>query len=225
MDSKSHPRRGTLASVQVGLPQQLGVEGAENPLDRPWTSAIFKDPVDGPVEVRRLGLEGDGQADLRYHGGPNKAVHAYSAMNFGYWRQTLSQDGFGPGAFGENLTFADLAEPDVCIGDRWAIGSCVLEVSQPRRPCHKLAKKLRVEDMVVRVQESGRSGWYLRVIEEGSLQAGDSADLLERPHPRWTVALANDVMYGRAPAEFATELGQIEVLSQTWRDALLSKTG
>ena len=223
-DDNSPPSPGPgprIRSIQVGTPKAHGRPGASNPMDRPWTSAIVKEPVEGRLRVGKTNIEGDRQADLRHHGGPDKAVLAYAAAHYGPWRAQLPGVELSPGAFGENLTVEGLTEWDVAIGDVWRAGTTTFQVSQPRQPCWKLARRLRVEDMVVRVQESLRSGWYLRVLEEGEIQAGDELSLVERPHPEWTVAEASRVMYGvRADPAAAVELAALDELSASWKRTL-----
>ena len=203
-----------LASIQVGLPRTYGVAGAADPMDRPWTTAFFKEPVDGPVWLGRLNLEGDRQADPRYHGGPDKAVMAYAAAHYPLWRAEVGTAEMGPGGFGENFTVEGADEASVCIGDVYAIGDARVQVSQPRAPCWKVARRWRVKDLSARVQRTGRTGWYLRVLEEGRVAPGDALELLERPHPEWSVARANAALYGK-PSNVAEmlELSRVDALS------------
>ena len=149
-------RTGRLVSIQVGLPRTHEPTDAA---ERPWTTGFYKDPVSGPVFVKRTNIEGDGQADLRVHGGIDKAVLAYAAEHYAAWREELDQPHLPFGAFGENLTIADLTERDVCIGDIWQVGDVLLEVSQPRQPCWKLARRWHIKTLPKLVVQSGRSGW------------------------------------------------------------------
>lgn len=154
------------------------------------TSAIAKRPLHQPVMIGALGLCGDEQADRSVHGGPDKAVHLYAWQHYAAWqcelpdRRVLDK----AGAFGENLSVAGLDEAGVCIADRWRVGSAELEVSQGRQPCWKLNLRFDVADMAARVQNSLRAGWYCRVAQPGWVQAGDTMDLVARPHPRWSIA-------------------------------------
>jgi MOSC domain-containing protein YiiM len=177
-----------LLSIQVGPPRSFGIPGASDPMDRPWTTGFYKEPTVGPVLVGRTNLEGDGQADLVNHGGPDKAVLAYSADHYPAWRSELAKPDLPFGAFGENFTVVGQTEADVCIGDRWTVGEVRLEVSQPRLPCWKLARRWRIKDLALRVDRTGRSGWYFRVLAEGQVTTGQSWRLEERPFPDWTVA-------------------------------------
>lgn len=210
-----------IRSIQVGRPRRYGSAGAADPMDRPWTSAILKEAVTGPRWVGWTNIAGDRQADLKHHGGLDKAVLAYAARHYPIWREELREIDLPVGAFGENLTVDGLTESNVSIGDVWTAGTATFEVSQPRQPCWKLARRLRVPDMVVRVQTSLRSGWYLRVLEEGEIRPGDALVLERRPHPLWTVAEASRVMYGiRDDPGAALELAELPELSASWKSTL-----
>ncbi|RMD61489.1 MOSC domain-containing protein [Candidatus Parcubacteria bacterium] len=186
-----------LISIQVGRPRQLGIEGAPDPMDRPWVTSFFKDPVDGPVWLGLTNLAGDGQADRENHGGPDKAVLAYAAAHYPLWRSELGRPDLPFGAFAENFTIEGLTEASVCIGDVYAIGDVRVQVSQPRQPCWKIARRWRIKDLTARVRETGRTGWYLRVLAEGYVEPGLPVTLIERPYPQWTVARATEIMHRR----------------------------
>ncbi|MBA4062298.1 MAG: MOSC domain-containing protein [Isosphaera sp.] len=210
-----------LVSIQVGLPRFHGTPGAADPHDRPWSTGFFKEPVAGPVRVGFTNLAGDGQADLANHGGVDKAVLAYAAGHYPGWRDELGMPDLPFGAFGENLTLSGLTEADVCVGDRWRVGPVLFEVSQPRQPCWKLARRWRVKDLPARVVATGRCGWYLRVLEEGEVVAGLAAELVGRPNPDWTVARAHRVMYfGKFDAAESGALAAVPELSLSWREEL-----
>lgn len=215
----AHP---VLASIQVGLPTTFGKVDASDPMDRTWTTGFFKEAVAGSVRLRATNLDGDGQADLRHHGGPDKAVLAYSAEHYAQWRQTLNVPTLPFGAFGENFTLRSLTEADVCIGDSWQVGDeVVVQVSQPRQPCWKLARRWRTQSLAQQVQETGRTGWYFRVLQEGRVQAGMELVLLKRPHPTWTVARANRVMHtDKSDIPSALAMAAIPLLSDNWRATL-----
>jgi MOSC domain-containing protein YiiM len=210
-----------LLTLQVGLPKHLGVEGAPDPMDRPWTTGSFKAPVAGPVWLGRTNLAGDGQGDLKHHGGPDKAVCAYPAVHYPAWRAELAIPDFSVGAFGENFTLEGVAEGDVCVGDTYAVGEAQVQVSQPRQPCWKLSRRWRVKDLALRVQATGRTGWYFRVVAEGHVAPGSALILLNRPFPEWTIERANRVMHERRhDREAATALAACPLLSATWRETL-----
>lgn len=164
-------------SVNVGRPREVAWRGAA------VRTAIVKEPVGGPVMVRTLNLDGDGQADLSVHGGPAKAVYAYPSEHYAYWRAALPGTVLPHGIFGENLTVEGLTEEAVCIGDRFRIGSAEVVVTQPRMPCYKLGVRFGRTDVVARFLSSGRTGFYLAVAREGEVTPGDAIELAGRdPH-------------------------------------------
>ena len=208
-------------SLRVGKPRSYGVEGASDPFDRPWTSAIAKEEADGPLFLSSTGFDGDGVADTKVHGGPEKAVLVGAAEHLPFWRELLGRDDVGPGAFGENLVLEGALEADVCIGDSFAVGEAVVQISQPRQPCWKQARRWRRKDLALQIQRTGRTGWYLRVLREGRVARGDELRLIERPLPAWTVARANEVMHCRPPdREAAAILAELPQLAPNWRESL-----
>jgi MOSC domain-containing protein YiiM len=171
-----------IVSVNVGRPREVKRNG------QTVLTSIWKNPVEGPVRVRRLNLDGDAQSDLRVHGGPEKAVYAYPSEHYDYWRRELEIDSLPWGAFGENLTTAGITESGIGIGDRIRIGSAELMVTQPRLPCFKLGIRFDREDIIKRFMRSGRSGFYLAVVLEGELAAGDRVEIVSRDAKGVTVA-------------------------------------
>lgn len=171
--------------------------GPALPYARGSRSAIHKMPVTGRVRALALGLAGDAQGDPRLHGGLEKAVHHYPREHYDAWRAELGSHALlgSPGAFGENLHGQGLTETDVCLGDRWRAGEALLEVTQARQPCWKLDERFGLPGMARRVQQSRRTGWYYRVLEEGSLWAGAALVLEHRPHPRWPLLRLLDLLY------------------------------
>ena len=165
---------GNVISVNVGLPREVIWKG------RKITTGIFKEPVEGRVIVRTLNLDGDRQADLSVHGGPRKAVYVYPSEYYAYWKKELPGMQLPWGMFGENLTTEGLLDEAVDIGDRYRIGSAEVMVTQPRTPCHKLAIRFGRDDMIRRFLASGRSGFYLAVLQEGEVGAGDEIKLISR---------------------------------------------
>jgi MOSC domain-containing protein YiiM len=197
-EGASLPRTvGQIASLQAGRVQNLGTAGAPDPLARPWRSAFFKTALSGPVNVGTLGLDGDQQADTKHHGGANQALLMYSADHFPYWRSNFGLDGLEGGGFGENLTVTGFAEPDVCIGDTLRVGTALLQISQPRQPCSNINRRWGRKGITEAVADTGRGGWYLRVLQPGTLRAGDAVELLARPFPELSIALACDAYYRR----------------------------
>jgi MOSC domain-containing protein YiiM len=172
-------------SVNVGRPQQVSVRRG-----RPVMSAIAKVPVDGRVRVQGVNLAGDDQADRRVHGGPDKAVYAYSSEDAAWWARELDRE-IPPGMFGENLTTEGVDVSGAVVGERWRIGSTELEVCQPRLPCFKLGVRFGDPLMVRRFGEASRPGAYLRIVREGELGAGDAVEVIARPEHGVTVALVS----------------------------------
>lgn len=214
----------TIVSIAVAKVRTLGAVDEVDPMDRRWTTGFFKEPVVGPVSATAAGLVGDEQADLVNHGGPDKAILAYSANHYPAWRESLAMPELAFGAFGENFTIDGLCEDDVCIGDIWTAGEVELEVSQLRQPCWKLARRLRIKDAPAQVVKTGRTGWYLRVRVPGMLSATEVLALKSRPNPSWTIARANDVMhFGKYDAESSADLAAVPGLSKSWRDGLRSR--
>lgn len=188
----------TLISIQVGRPRNLGAPSGIEVWEKPWRSAFFKVPVSGPVFVGRTNVAGDKQADPRVHGGPDMAVLCYSADHYPAWREELGLPEMGPGGFGENFTIAGLDEWSACIGDIYSVGDLVLQASQPRGPCYKIGYRWKRADLLERVEKSGRHGWYARVLQEGTVEAGMALALRERPNPEWSVRRAADVYRTKA---------------------------
>jgi MOSC domain-containing protein YiiM len=171
-----------IVSVNVGLPREIFYEG------RMIRTGIFKAPIEGRVRVGALNIDGDQQADLSVHGGPSKAIYAYPAEHYEYWRKELSNDPLPWGTFGENLTTQGLLERELNIGDRLCVGSVELIVTEPRLPCYKLGVKFERDDMVKRFLKSRRTGFYFAVAREGEIGTGDRFQLLSRDTNRVSVA-------------------------------------
>ena len=154
-------RSGRIIAVLVGMPRTYGTEGAADPLERPWTTALYKEPVAGPVRLGRENLSGDQPAQRSVHGGPEMAVLAYAAAHYPRWRDELGLPDLPYGAFGENLLVDGFDESSVCIGDVFAVGDARIQVSQPRGPCWKLERRWRIPDLIARVRDTGRGGVVL----------------------------------------------------------------
>ena len=171
-----------VVSVNVGLPKTVRLMGHS------VRTGIFKERVAGAIPLTRLGFEGDGQADPRYHGGPEKAVYLYPAEHYAYWTSALSRSDLTPGAFGENLTTEGLFETDIRIGDVLSVGSATLRVTQPRTPCAKLGLRMGSMRFVRIFAAAGRPGFYLGVVQEGYVEAGDAIARIDTDLKRPTVA-------------------------------------
>lgn len=203
-----------LVSIQVGLPRTISPTGDGFPWDTEWTTAFWKDPVEGPVALTSLSLEGDGVADTEGHGGLDQAVLCYSADHYPFWRQELDMPDMPHGAFGENFTIAGQDERGVCIGDVYEVGDAIVQVSKPRGPCKKISWRWRRADLLKQVEASGRHGWYARVLRDGLVEAGQPVRLHERPHPEWTVRAAADVIrFRKRRPELAAQLARCEALA------------
>lgn len=189
--------------------------------DRGTLSGIDKHPASGPVRLGTTGFSGDHQGDRKRHGGPDKAVHHYPRDHYQAWADEIGSIPLlkRPGAFGENLTASGLTESDVAVGDRFRLGGSLLEVSQGRQPCWKLNRRFELADMARRVQQSGRTGWYYRVIEEGMISAGDQMQLVGRCHPEWTIARLWHYLYvDPLNREALAEIANLVILPSSWRD-------
>jgi len=209
-----------LLSLNIGR-ARAGAQSGNSP--RPWRSAIWKQPVLVPLDLGWQGLAGDQQANRRVHGGPDKAVCVYSLDHAAWWRETLGAPEWGPGAVGENFTVTGQTETSVCLGDIYEVGSALVQVSQPRSPCRTLARRWERPDLPKRVVQSGRSGWYLRVLREGRVETGTALMLVERPFPDWTIARVNDVSYGLVPGigeDDLRALAEVPVLAAAWHDGI-----
>jgi ferredoxin-NADP reductase/MOSC domain-containing protein YiiM/ferredoxin len=209
-----------LLSVNVGLPRDIA-----------WKSmtvhtAVWKDPVEGRRRVGRLNLDGDGQGDLAGHGGEHRAVFVYQIDSYGYWKERLQRSDFVYGQFGENFTVEGLPDDGVFIGDRYRIGSALFEVTQPRVTCYRVGIRMNEPRMAALLTSSGRPGFYFRVLEEGSVGAGDEIVKVEEGKERMSVAEVNALLYSPPhPRDRLERASQIAALSPGWRSsftALLS---
>ena len=207
----------TIDALLTGTVRPLGDSGRD--------SGIDKHPVSAPLWLGAEGLRGDEQADRRFHGGPEKALHHYARDHYPGWLAELGERAVlaAPGAFGENISTLGLTEADVCVGDVFRAGTALIQVSQARQPCWKLDHRFGQRGMAARVQASGRTGWYYRVLQEGWLCAGDTLALCERPHPQWSLARVQDVLNRRVlDTDVLHALAALPELSPNWR-ALFEK--
>jgi MOSC domain-containing protein YiiM len=217
-----------LLSVQVGVPATFGDDATPDAADtepgKPWTSAIFKQPVHGPVWLGHTNLVGDQQADLTAHGGPDKAVNVYPMEHYRAWQAELNLPTLTNGGFGENFTTEGLLEDTVCIGDVYEVGEAMVQITQPRGPCWKIDRRWGISDLAARIAQTGHTGWYLRVLGEGYVEAGMPIQLIERPCPDWTVTKANAVIEKRItdPAALRS-LAACAAIPADWRARLMRK--
>ena len=203
-----------LISVNVGLPRPVPYQ------DGIVSTGIYKESVAGPVWVRRLNLDGDGQADLKVHGGEHKAVYAYPLEHYAFWSRELGRNDLGYGQFGENLTVEGLLEEQVNIGDVYRIGKALLQVSQPRAPCFKLGIRMGDAGFVARFAAANCTGFYLRVLEEGRVAAGDAIVLAERAKDSVSVSSAFRLRHGTGGTRAEYErAARVSAFSPGWRMA------
>lgn len=205
----------SVLSLQVGRAAPLGPKRIR--------SAFVKQPISGSIAVERLGLDGDEQADLRVHGGPDKAVYFYPSEHYPRWIADVPRHEqiLMPGGFGENVTTLGLDEQTIAIGDVLALGSTEMQVTQPRQPCFKLGLRFADNSLGRIMMHSGRTGWYMRVLQAGVMKAGDEIHVLRRPAPQWSIARFNDFVVRRsATTDELKELSQIEGLAEVWREEI-----
>jgi ferredoxin-NADP reductase/MOSC domain-containing protein YiiM/ferredoxin len=204
-----------LVSVNVGLPKEVEWQGTR------VRTGIWKSPVTGRVRARKLNLEGDGQGDLAGHGGEQRAVMVYQLDSYRYWQQILRRSDFTHGQFGENFTVEGLADAEVCIGDRYRIGSAVFEVTQPRVTCYRLGMRMAHAAMPALVVSHRRPGFYFRIIEEGDVGAGDVIEKIADGPGKMTVAEIDGLLYlGEHPPDALSKALGIPALSPGWQASL-----
>ena len=205
-----------LVSVNVGLPREITWRG------KTVVTGIWKSPVEGPRTVRRLNVDGDGQGDLQGHGGEQRAVYVYQLDSYRYWQDHMERDDFTFGQFGENFTVEGLRDDEVCIGDRYRIGSALFEVTQPRVTCYRVGIRMDEPRMAALLVAHGRPGFYLRVLEEGDVQAGDDVMKIATGSEAMTVADVNALLYvaGRHDVEQLRRALRIPALSPGWQESL-----
>src|ERR1700687_2245364 len=205
-----------LVSVNTGLPQQMKWHG------RSVTTAIYKQPVEGRVALRKLNLEGDRQADLSVHGGEHKAVYCYPTEHYSYWERELPGRELPIAMFGENFTMHGLLEDSVHLGDRLSIGASEVVVTQPRLPCYKLGVRFQADDMVKRFLASGRTGFYLAVTREGEVGAGDEIKVIARDPNGVTVSEITRLYvakrYGDNDASSVRRASRVTALPESWKE-------
>jgi ferredoxin-NADP reductase/MOSC domain-containing protein YiiM len=206
---------GVIVSVNVGLPQDVAWQG------RTVRTAVWKTPVARRIFARRLNLDGDGQADLRAHGGEQRALLVYQLDSYRHWASVLGRSDLVAGNFGENLTVDGLADDEVCIGDRFRIGGAVVEVSQPRDTCYRVGIRLQHPEIPALLVAHRRPGFYLRVIQEGEFGAGDRIEKLSDGPERMTVAEIDALLYSAEhPLEALRRAIRIPALSKDWQGSM-----
>jgi MOSC domain-containing protein YiiM len=202
-----------IVSLNTGLPRDIEVNG------QTVRTSIWKTPRDGRLRVTTLNIDGDRQSDLTVHGGRTKAVYCYPSEHYAYWRAELPDADLPWGVFGENLTIEGVLETDVCIGDRFQVGTAEFRVTQPRQPCFKLAIRFGREDIIKRFVASDRPGFYVSVVREGAVESGDEVRIVERAPDSMTVAEIVSLRYDDYDKQ--DELRRAAVLpglSEGWRE-------
>lgn len=208
---------GNIISINIGKPALMDYNGKE------ILSGINKKQVDGPIFLDKLNFAGDGQADLIHHGGADKAVCVYSFEHYSYWEQRLNRK-LDVAAFGENLTIKGMLESDVAIGDIFQIGEAVVQVSQPRQPCYKLAARYGVADLPVQVERTGYTGYYFRVLKAGWITSSAAIVLKERHPKQLTVEYANEIMHhDKNNIKAIKEILSVNELSKSWQNTFTKR--
>lgn len=212
---------GTVEALFLGPAKDVSAGGSDAWWDKPWRTGYFKAPQAARCWLGYQGFRGDEQADRQHHGGVDKAVCVYPLEHYAAWRAELAMPELPFGAFGENITVVGLTEERVFIGDVFSLGEAVVQVSQPRQPCWKLARRWRIKELPARAEQSGRTGFYFRVLEHGWVEPGAALRLIERTEPRWSVAAANHVMHhAKDDRDAARALAACRLLSGSWKDQL-----
>ena len=202
-------------TLNIGMPMQESFHGKE------FLTGMCKKPAAGPLLLTKLGFEGDGVGDPRYHGGEDKAVCVYSIDHYAYWASMLGI-AMPVAAFGENVSVVGMHEDAVCIGEMYTIGTAVVQVSQPRQPCGTLAARYGRSDLVKLVADSGRTGFYFRVLTEGWVRAGDALALIERDPRGVSIAFANSIFHhDRTNRDGIEKVLAVPALSLSWQRSFL----
>ncbi|HLJ85672.1 MAG TPA: MOSC domain-containing protein [Candidatus Angelobacter sp.] len=208
-------------SVNRGLPQEIPWRGTH------VVTGIFKQPVSGRIPLRKLNLEGDGQADLSVHGGEFKAAYCYPIAHYEYWKEELQGRELDPAMFGENFTIDGLHEDSVHVGDRFAVGSAEVVVTQPRLPCFKLGIRFQADDIVKRFLASGRTGFYVAVSQEGEVGAGDEIKIVARDEHAVPISAILQLhvtkSYSAGDIEAAQRALQVSALPESWKEYLRTR--
>ena len=202
-----------IVSLNVSLPRLVQYH------DEPVATGIFKEAVQGPVMLRALNLDGDGQADLSVHGGVSKAVYGYPSEHYSFWKRELPEMTLPFGMFGENFTTEGLSEDNVNVGDRFRVGEAEVMATEPRLPCYKLGIKFGRADIIRRFLQSGRTGFYFAVMTEGFVEAGDEIELLSRDPNNITIAhITRLYAFEKDDLETMRRAAKLEALSESWRE-------
>ncbi|WP_202076769.1 MOSC domain-containing protein [Caldalkalibacillus salinus] len=211
-----HTTRYNIEALHAGQPKEVEVNGSR------YLTSINKARIEDRRYLSTHNVEGDAQADLKNHGGKDKALCIYPVEHYSYWETVLGHS-LAHGAFGENVTINGRVEADVYIGDTYQFGEAVIQVSQPRQPCYKLANKWHKESLVTMVHDTGYSGYYVRVLQEGYISTEDHWKLIDQGEERCTVRMANEAMFTSSDTQFIAKVAQTEGLAENWQRRLLKK--
>lgn len=210
--------------VFSGKVKQIGTPDAKDPMERQWETGMFKNEKNKELWLSATGIVGDEVADKKNHGGPEKALFAYPIKHYTSWQRELNNEEMDIGSMGENLAVLEMDEYSVCIGDTFKFGDAIIQVSQPRRPCWKPARRFRIKDLALQIQNSGRTGWYFRVLKEGYILTEVDIELIDRPYPEWSIAACNEVMYiYKDDLRMTDDLASCELLAPNWRRTLTKR--
>ncbi len=211
----------TIHTQSIGQPQTITDDRGT------WHSAIFRTPVTEPVFLQTRGLTGDQVADTKHHGSPDQAVCCQPLAHYDYWNTFYKlfreESQLGPGSVGENWTLTNCTEADIAVGDIFQVGEAVVQVSAPRYPCTKQERKLKLPDFFNEVMAARRTGFYLRVLTPGNVQAGDELQLLERPNPIFTIQLINEHTLGEPDNAMAQQMLALPELATGWKKIIEHK--
>lgn len=211
----------------TGMIGGLYIGKVEHRWDGKPPSAIRKTSITGPASVNNTGFVDDEQADLRVHGGTEKALHHYAADHLSFWKEKFADRDsfFEPGCFGENISTEGITETDLCLGDIFRLGQLRVQISQGRQPCWKLAAHAKIPELAAEFQITGRTGWYYRVLDGGFLSVGDQLELVERPNPKWLLSEVISARFkpGLNPL-IAKDIAGLDGLAESWRTAFLKKS-
>jgi MOSC domain-containing protein YiiM len=217
-------QHASLQTIQIGTPQRYAIPGAERGRERSWQTSFFRQPDPQRRWLATTNLAGNVQADTKNHGTPNQAVLVYAAAHYPCWQAELGRAEIGPGGFGENFTVIGQDETNVCIGDVYAVGEATIQVTGPRYPCTKISRRWGIPTLTARVAETGRTGWYCRVLHEGWVDPGVPAELVDRPCPGITVTLVNDFGHSRnRDVEAAKALAACPLLPEWWQHLVVQR--
>lgn len=206
--------------IFTGKMKKIGDPEAAEKFDLPWETGLFKMATEDQIWLGKTGLTGD----EGHHDVLDKALFTYPIKHYAYWKQKLESEMITAGDMGENLSVLEMDEFTVCVGDIYQFGDAIIQVSQPYQPTWKLARKIRKLDFAMQMQNNGRTGWYFRVLQAGNVLSRIDIELIERPHPEWSIASCNEVMHMyKDDLRLANDLASCELLSQEWRKILIRR--